>query len=208
MFKRVYGICTLVALSLFLFNCGKRPFATIEIKGRVLNFWDKTPVPCEIRLFVHSSRDPINFGNSNTNTDGTFDLKSNAQWDGNNYILDFIPTSGLFSSFERFYSINRNQSINLGDIHTGLININCNVTLNSTSGASISFKNPASFSQNTFTAGTNTVVAVSQLYDSTFMQTSSNSFRITYRLSSSTADSNINIPLQPPATTCSVTINY
>ena len=214
MLKRVYGICVLFAFSLLLFNCEKRPFATIEIKGRVLNYWDKSSaVPSQIQLWVGGARPgdkgTTNYGNYYTNADGSFDIKSNAQWEGTGYKLRIVPNAdGGNNLVDASCSVPINKSIDIGDIFTGDFTFICNVKLNSVSGASISFLDIGTTVQTSFSAGTNTVVTASKVYSYDEYQIFGNSYHIGYRLSTSTADSSIFVPMHPPADTCSVTINY
>ncbi|MEO8866703.1 MAG: hypothetical protein ABI388_00700 [Bacteroidia bacterium] len=195
-----------------LCSCKKNSSANIEIQGRVLNFWDKSPIPCQIQLWVGSStpgsKGTTNYGNYMTNADGTFDIKSNTQWMGTDYTLLFIPTDGNQSQFTEGCSVSNNKNLNIGDILTGMINVSCNIKINSVSSASINFINVGSTPQTNFPAGTSTVFTASFAYSASGYQALGNFYPFKYRISSSTVDSTIMVPLLPPAVTCSVTINY
>jgi len=210
--KKLINLFCILIFCLAFLSCEKRPFATIEVKGRVLNFWSKSPITSSIALWVGSStpgsKGTTNYGSYSTNSDGSFDIKSNAQWNGNNYTLVFVPSSSSGDAFNEKYAVSKNQTLDIGDILVGHLSIICKVTLNSVSGASIKFTKIGSTPQTTFNAGTHAVITASSYYDSYSIQTVGNFYPISYRLSTSAADSNIRVPLHPPTDTTSVTINY
>jgi len=139
--KTLYIIAILVFCCFTFWCCNKRPFATIEITGRVLNSWTKAPMPCQVNLWVGGatpgSKGTTNYGNFTTNADGAFDVKSNAEWNGNDYTLQIIPTNLGGYSFNENYTVNKNKSIDVGDILAGYVVVTCKITINSVSGDSI-----------------------------------------------------------------------
>ncbi|HKC69356.1 MAG TPA: hypothetical protein VKG26_14065, partial [Bacteroidia bacterium] len=66
-------------------------------------------MPSQIQLWVGSStpgsKGTTNYGNYSTNADGSFDVKSNGQWNGNDYTLVFIPANGNGDEFTAGYSV-------------------------------------------------------------------------------------------------------
>src|ERR1700758_5218671 len=130
--KPVYITAILIFFCFAFWSCQKRPFATVRITGRVLNFWGKTPMPSDIQLWVGSStpgsKGTTNYGDFSTNPDGTFDIKSNAQWNGDDYTLLIVPDGSQINC-----KVGNNKIIDVGDILIGSANITCKVTLNSVS---------------------------------------------------------------------------
>ncbi len=210
--KTTFIIATLIFCCFTFWFCEKNALTNIEIHGRVLNFWDKSPMPSQVQLWVGGSmpgtNGTTNYGNFATNADGSFDVKSNGQWNGNDYTLVFIPANTSGDEFNAHYTVSNNQNLNAGDILTGHVTIVCKITLNSVSGASINFLQIGSAPQTTFTAGTHTVITASSYYDSDAIKNVGNFYPITYSLSTGTTDTTIMVPLHPPADTASVTINY
>lgn len=210
--KTIYITAILIFFCFAFWSCEKRPFATIEIQGRVINFWTKAPEPTEIQLWVGGAqpgeKGTTNYGNYSTNTDGTFDVKSNAEWNGTDYTLLFIPNDGS-GPFTKDFSVNRNKNLNVGDIIAGTVQtVFCRVQLNSVSGASINFTQIGSTPQTNFSAGTHTVFVANNVIFSGGSTSASYFYPIKYRLSTSATDSSIMVPLHPPSDSCSVTINY
>lgn len=182
----------------------------------MLNAWDKSPVSAQIGLYVGAaaaggqlaSHGVINYGSWSTNSDGSFDIKSNAQWNGDDYTLLIVPDGSQINC-----SVGKNKSIDVGDIIVaGSFTINCKITLHSISGASITFSDIGKTTPQvtSFSAGTNTVVTASKVYygNSGGYGCGNNCYHIVYKLSTSSADSNKYVPLQPPSDNTSVTINY
>ena len=204
--KPIYIIVILVFCCFAFWCCNKRPFAHVEITGQVVNFWTKAPVPTGIKLWVGGaspgSKGTTYFGSYATNADGTFDIKSNAEWNGDNYMLEGDSFSYINCT------VPKHKIVDVGDILAGSVNISCKVTLNSVSGASINFLEIGSTPQTNFSAGTHTIITASSNYFSGDFQTTGNFYTIVYKLSTSTTDSTIMIPLNPPAVTTSITINY
>lgn len=211
--KPIYIVAILVFCCFTFWFCEKRPFANIEITGRVINFWTKAPEPTQIQLWVGGaspgSKGTTQYGSCSTNADGTFDIKSNAEWNGDSYTLMFIPTNSNAISFYKSYTVSKNKTLDVGDILGGFVFLTCKVTLNSVSGDSIKFLQIGGTPQTVFSAGTHTVITATSYADNSFQKISGNYFyTIIYKLSNSTADSTIMVPLNPPSDTTSVTINY
>jgi len=210
--KTTFIIALLIFCCFTFWFCEKNTLTNIEIHGRVVNFWDKSPMPSQIQLWVGSStpgsKGTTNYGNYSTSADGSFDVKSNGQWNGNDYTLVFIPANGNGDEFTARYSVSNNQNLNVGDILVGHVTITCKITLNSVSGASINFLLIGSTPQTNFAAGTHTVITASSYYDSYSIKNVGNFYRITYSLSTGATDTTIMVPLHPPTDTTSVTINY
>jgi hypothetical protein len=203
--KTLYIIAILIFCCFAFWFCNKRPFAHIEITGQVVNFWTKAPVSTGIKLWVGGSspgsKGTTYFGSYATNADGTFDIKSNAEWNGDDYMLEGDSFSYINCT------VPKHKIVDVGDIlTTGSIVLNCKVNLNSVSGASITLFGESG--PQTFSAGTNTLVTTNSVYFSYDYPTIGNFCPITYSLSTSTTYSFIQVPIQPPAVTTSVTINY
>lgn len=178
----------------------------------MINFWTKAPEPTQIQLWVGGGqpgeKGTTEYGTYSTNADGTFDVKSNAQWNGTEYKLVFIPNDGS-GYFTKDYSLNKHQTLNVGDLFAGTVVIGfCQTHLNSVSGASINLTQFGSVSNTTFSAGTHTVLTA----QFPILQNGNAPIpfpcQFKYRLSTSTTDSTIIVPLHPPADTTSITINY
>ncbi len=176
----------------------------------MVNFWDKSPASAQIALWVGGGqpgeKGTTQFGTYSTNADGSFNIKSNAQWNGDDYKL--VVSSGN-NTTGASCTVAKHKSVDVGDIVTGDFTFKCKVNLHSVSGASISLIDIGTTSQATsYSAGTNTIVTASKTYDYSLYQVFGNFYHIGYKLSTSTADSNIFVPLHQPTDTTSVTINY
>lgn len=175
----------------------------------MVNFWTKAPEPSQINLWVGGGqpgeKGTTEFGTYSTNSDGSFDIKSNAEWNGTEYKLLFIPNDGS-GSFINYYSINKHQTLNIGNVLAGNVNITCKVILDPVSGASIHFLGIEGTP--TYSAGTYTVFTASSVYLSQDYQTIGNFYPVTYSLSTGAAATTIMVPLNPPSDSCSVTIHY
>jgi hypothetical protein len=105
---------------LFLLFCAKRPFAHMGAQGKIVTAKTNQPLQAELQLWVgcdpsicgHGNR----YGNAHTNKDGTFEIKSNAQWNGNKYFLLIIPDS-FFSPKTVEFSASKKQNVDLGEIY-------------------------------------------------------------------------------------------
>ncbi len=85
-----------------------------------MNSATNTPLQANIELWTGSSpgnKGSTQFGTTSTNSDGTFDIKSKAGWNSDDYYLLFITNiNGSGSGLTRKYHISRNQNLNVGDI--------------------------------------------------------------------------------------------
>jgi hypothetical protein len=211
--KKSNLITLLIIVISFGFSfCNKRPFAHIEIHGRVVNYVTKAPVPSTISVYTGQrpgSKGSTFFGSTSTNSDGSFDFKSHAGWNSNDYYLEVHPAinSGN-NSRELLCTVNKNQNLDVGDILTGSFTYFCKVTLISTSGAALDFKDIGSTSQTHFNAGATTTIMANKTYDYDVHLIFGNFYHIGYRISSSTADSNLFVPINTPPDTCVATIHY
>ena len=93
--------------------------------------------------------------NATTNTDGSFDLKSQGEWNSNNYYLEITEVN---SSYIRMsYTINNRQNIDVGNILRGSYTFYCKVTLNPIDNSAIDFYGITAV-QTHFNAGTATQI--------------------------------------------------
>ena len=112
----------LFILSSMLFTtCAKRPFAHMEIHGRVVSAKTNQPLQARIELWVGSSAPGDDgttlYGNTQTSGDGSFDIKSNAEWNGDNYSLLIIPDSiNIYPAILKYYKITKHQNLDAGTI--------------------------------------------------------------------------------------------
>ncbi|MGZ3903789.1 MAG: hypothetical protein ACXVC6_08845 [Bacteroidia bacterium] len=102
-------------------TCSKRPFAHVEIHGRVVNSKTNQPLQAEIQLWVGAglpgNKGTSQYGSVHTGGDGAFDIKSKAQWSGNEYRLQIIPDSiSTHASTSLPCEISRNQTLDVGTI--------------------------------------------------------------------------------------------
>ena len=85
-----------------------------------MNSTTNTPLQATLELYHgappgenHSER----FGDATTNSDGTFDIKSKAGWNNDDYYLLIKTTvNGSFSVQAIKYHITRNQNLDVGNI--------------------------------------------------------------------------------------------
>jgi hypothetical protein len=115
------SVVSIFAITLSFISCDKRPFAQVELHGRGLDSINGPPFKGTVSLWVGASspgsKGTTNYGTTHTNADGTFDIKSNAQWNGDEYVLEFIPGDPLLSSGgEKSFHVNKGQNLNVGDI--------------------------------------------------------------------------------------------
>lgn len=112
----------IVILNSLLFTfCQKRPFAKIEVHGRIVNSKTNQPLQAQIQLWVGSGtpgeKGTTQFASTTTSGDGTFDIKTNAQWNGNDYHLQIIPDSiSTHSSATEYFQASKNQNVDIGTI--------------------------------------------------------------------------------------------
>ena len=101
-------------------SCKKRPFANVELHGRIMNSSTNTPLQATLELY-HGARPgenhSIRFADASTNADGTFDIKSKAGWNSDDYYLLIKTTvNGFFSVQAIKYHVSRNQNLDVGNI--------------------------------------------------------------------------------------------
>lgn len=118
---KVLKIIAFILTSFFLMTCQKRPFAHVELHGRVISIKTNQPLQAEIQLWVGGpspgSKGTTEYGVSRTDANGDFDIKSNAQWNGIDYIVIIQPDSTIgHSPLFKHFQISRNQNLNLGTI--------------------------------------------------------------------------------------------
>lgn len=111
-----------VLSGLLLFSCQKRPFAHMGVHGQILNINTNRPVEAEVELAVvcdpvtcgHSQR----YGNTKSDENGNFEIKSNAQWNGNKYFLTIYYIDSTSSTHLKTLTleVSKNQNLNLGEI--------------------------------------------------------------------------------------------
>ncbi|HEX7414538.1 MAG TPA: hypothetical protein VF411_10890 [Bacteroidia bacterium] len=172
----------------------------------------KAPVPATIELWV-GDNSPGNkgttcYGTYFTNPDGSFDVKSNTQWNGNQYHLYIKAGNSVGQVLE--YQLNYNKNKDIGDILTGSYTFLCKVTIHPVSGSAIDFPYAGPNATNIhFNAGTITTFMTTYLwpYDSYIM--SGKRFPINYKTypGGVAKDTNIFVPITSPDT-LRVTINY
>jgi hypothetical protein len=118
--KRKFISAIFILACFILTNCDKRPFAHIELHGRVLDSKTSAPVQATVTLWTGEtphSKGSTSFGSVSTNSDGTFDIKSKAGWNSNDYYLEVVnSTSTGASSTYMKYTVNKNQNIDVGII--------------------------------------------------------------------------------------------
>jgi hypothetical protein len=109
-----------VICMLFLCSCDKRPFANIELHGRVMNSTTNIPLQATIQLWTGThpgDNGSTKFGDTSTNSDGTFDIKSKAGWNSDNYYLVIITSiNGAGTGIIKEYHVNKHQNLDVGDI--------------------------------------------------------------------------------------------
>lgn len=115
--KKILSISILLAIiSLLFWQCNKRPFAHVEVSGRVLNDSTKLPLPATISLWGNDqagTKAGIFLGQIGTNGDGTFDLNVQAVW-SNAYWL-YVDGSYHKSAVLQV-SLKDNHNVNVGNI--------------------------------------------------------------------------------------------
>jgi hypothetical protein len=118
-------ITALLLPLIFLLNfCFKQPFAKITLHGQVIDSKTQQP-PFHAELSLWAGCDPNvacqdanNFGKTQTNADGTFEIKSKAQTNGSHYFLLILTKDSLgFSNGTKMsVDIPKNQTTDLGVI--------------------------------------------------------------------------------------------
>ena len=87
-----------------------------------MNSINNTPLQADIQLWTGSSpgnKGSTKFGSTSTYSDGTFDIKSKAGWNSNDYYLVFIlktNINGAGSALTKKYNVPKNHNLNVGDI--------------------------------------------------------------------------------------------
>jgi hypothetical protein len=120
--KKVNVILLLVIISFGISSCDKRPFANVELHGRVMNSATNAPLAADIQLWTGSppgNKSSTKFGSTSAYSDGTFDIKSKAGWNSDEYYLLFIlktNVNGAGSALTKKYTIPKNHNLNVGDI--------------------------------------------------------------------------------------------
>ena len=114
-------ITSFILTSFLLVTCQKRPFAHVELHGRIVNAATNQPLQAKIQLWVGGSspgsKGTSEYGITRTNGDGSFDIKSNAQWHGSDYTIIIFPDSSLkHSVISKSFQISRNQNLDVGTI--------------------------------------------------------------------------------------------
>lgn len=127
---KVHLSILLLILSQFFIDCKRqtRLFKNIEVRGRLVNFFTKEPVPnTEIKLRandVHSSSSystaRIELASAVTDNDGNFILKSKAS-KKDNYQLEIVGANRTYaySLVDTFFTAKPKSVYNIGDINTG-----------------------------------------------------------------------------------------
>jgi len=144
--------------------------------------------------------------NATTNTDGSFDLKSQGEWNSNNYYLEITEVN---SSYIRMsYTINNRQNIDVGNILRGSYTFYCKVTLNPIDNSAIDFYGITAV-QTHFNAGTATQFLCSATYSFDQYNLFAKNFPISYKIypGGSVKDTVVYVSA-PTVDTLSVTINY
>lgn len=123
--KTSLTILICIPVLLLLNFCNKRPFARVQISGKIINASNNLPVN-DANISCWAGCDPAvacgegnNFGEAKTNQDGTFTIKSKAQWNGNLYILQifFFDSTTHSTHGERLkIHVSKNTKLDLGDI--------------------------------------------------------------------------------------------
>lgn len=86
------------------------------VHGQIVNAKTNQPIQAELQLWVGC--DPTycghgnNYGRTRTERNGTFEIKSNAQWNGNHYFLVIIPDSFIRKTID--LDASKNQNVDLG----------------------------------------------------------------------------------------------
>jgi hypothetical protein len=111
-----------VLLGLLLCSCQKRPFAHMGVHGQILNTKTNQPVEADVELAVvcdpstcgHSQ----SYGNTMSDENGNFEIKSNAQWNGKEYFLTihYIDSTNSVHFKTLILQISKNQNLDLGEI--------------------------------------------------------------------------------------------
>jgi hypothetical protein len=113
-------ILTILLLAASFSACDKRPFAFLEIHGRIISAKKNQPV--QATIFLSTGAPPGNkgwkdFGNTHTNSDGSFDIKSNEGWSSDYYHIEIMPDSfRIYPGQSRDFTITRNQNVDAGTI--------------------------------------------------------------------------------------------
>lgn len=120
--KKQLGIILIVLITSFFFAfCQKRPFAKIEAHGRIMDSLTMAPLSnAEVSLWVGvspGSKGSSSYAHDRSNSNGTFSLKSKAQWNGNEYKIQVIySTSSRVSSRLIHCTITKRQTLDVGEI--------------------------------------------------------------------------------------------
>lgn len=109
----------LILTGLLSGSCQKRPFARIEVHGRLINGQTSQPIQGQVSLWVGGeppgSNGTVSYGETDIAADGTFDIKSKAQWSGNKYWLHIVG-SGFNSDGDIEIAASKNKNTDLGNI--------------------------------------------------------------------------------------------
>jgi hypothetical protein len=116
---------TLKILTVLLFGvlftaCDKRPFAFLEIHGRIVSAAKNQPI--QATIFLSTGAPPGNkgwkdFGTTHTNSDGSFDIQSNEGWNSDYYHIEIMADSfRIYPGASRDFSITRDQNVDAGTI--------------------------------------------------------------------------------------------
>ena len=118
--SKIISVIVIIPSLLFTF-CDKRPFAHIEVHGRIANYKTNQPLQAQVQLWVGGGtpgeKGTTQYASTTTNGDGSFDIKTNAQWSGNSYKLQILPDS--LSTHEpsiKEFNASRNQNVDVGTI--------------------------------------------------------------------------------------------
>lgn len=205
--KNVKYITTLLVFFGFGFwSCEKKLFSHVEVHGRTINYMTKSPVQSTVELWNTeqiSEKDAVFLGSTKTNSDGTFDLKTQADREAQYWLRVYNNT------FIK-ETLNGGTNVDVGNILIGTYTFYCKITLVPISNSAIDIST-IGYSQVSyhFNSGTATQVLVNQTYDYDTYKKNKNSFPIFYRTYPSITTKDTTIYVSANTTdTLQVTINY